>query len=195
MGEAHPLPQPRVDGTLSLEAVLARRRSVRSFRDIALKPAQVSQVVWAAQGITSKDGLRAAPSAGARYPIELYAVLPDGVFRYMPKEHSLSQVQDRDVRRQLCEAALQQEFLQQAPLTLVFAVVKGRTQSRYGKARGERYVHMDVGHAAENVLLQAVSLGLGAVPVGAFDDAQAHAVLGLPADQEVLYMIPVGYEA
>jgi SagB-type dehydrogenase family enzyme len=153
----------------------------------------VSQLLWAAQGITGDDRLRAAPSAGARYPIELYAVLPDGIYHFDPAAHSLSQVRDGDVRHELCKAALQQEFLMQAPLALVFAAIKTRTQSRYGKARGERYVHMDIGHAAENVLLQAVALGLGAVPVGAFDDAQVHDVLGLPADQEVLYMVPVGY--
>jgi SagB-type dehydrogenase family enzyme len=193
MGEEIRLPKPRADGPLALEAVLAKRRSIRSFRDVKLELAHVSQLLWAAQGITGDDGLRAAPSAGARYPIELYAVLPEGVFRYHPETHSMTQAIDRDIRRELCVAAQQQESIVEAPLTVAFAVVKTRTQSRYGKSRGERYVHLDVGHSAENVLLQAVSLGLGAVPIGAFDDAKVHEVLGLPADQEALYMIPVGY--
>ena len=195
MAQVVALPKPRTDGPVALETALAKRRSIRSFTDVRLEPAQIAQLLWAGQGITSDDGLRAAPSAGARYPIELYAVLPDGVFYYHPATHSMSEVLDRDVRRDLCEAALQQEAVLEAPLTLVFAVVKTRTQSRYGKARGERYVHMDVGHAAENVLLQAVSLGLGAVPIGAFEDPRVHEVLGLPADQEALYMIPVGHAA
>ena len=187
------LPKPRTDGQLALEAVLAKRRSVRSFRDVQLGIDHISQLLWAAQGITSDDGLRTAPSAGARYPIEMYAVLPEGMFRYHPTTHTMTRATDGDVRRDLCEAALQQESIVEAPLILVYAVVKARTQSRYGKGRGERYVHLDVGHSAENVLLQAVGLGLGAVPIGAFDDAKVHEVLGLPADQEVLYMIPVGY--
>ena len=186
------LPEPSYKGPVSLEETLLRRRSVREFSDQPLAWAAISQLLWAAQGITDAQGRRTAPSAGARFPLELYLVTADGLYHYEPEEHSLSQIRDGDLRRAICAASLDQEFLVEAPATLVFAAVYDRTARRYGSERGSRYVYLDVGHAAQNVLLQAVALGLGAVPVGAFDDDRLQEVLGLPEDHEPLYMVPVG---
>jgi SagB-type dehydrogenase family enzyme len=189
------LPRPRQDGPLSLEAAMARRRSVRSFREQPLDLAVVGQLLWAAQGISSGDGLRTAPSAGARYPVEAYAVVAPGVFHYRPADHSLLRISSGDRRAALAAAALGQPFLASAPLTLVLACVFSRTLGRYGEARGMRYVAMDVGHAGQNVLLQAVALDLASVPVGAFGDDGVREALGLPAEHTPLYLLPIGHPA
>lgn len=186
------LPAPSVQGRMSLEETLARRRSVREFAHRPLTPAELGQLMWAAQGITGAQGQRTAPSAGARYPLEVYVVLPEGVYHYQPREHRLDLHLAGDQRAALHAVALRQDAVLQAPAVIVIAAVYERTAERYGAERTPRYVHMEVGHAAQNVLLQAVALGLGAVPVGAFDDQDVQQTLALPADQEPLYLIPVG---
>jgi SagB-type dehydrogenase family enzyme len=186
------LPEPTYRGEVSLEETLLRRRSVREFSREPLAWDVISQLLWAAQGITDAQGRRTAPSAGARFPLELYLVISEGLYHYDPDEHALLRLRSGDLRREIHAAALDQEFLLQAPATLVFAAVFARTTRRYGSERGPRYIYLDVGHAAQNVLLQAVALDLGAVPVGAFDDDRLHQVLGLPEDHEPLYMVPVG---
>jgi SagB-type dehydrogenase family enzyme len=188
-----PLPSPRLQGSLSLEEVLARRRSVRSFTPQALSLVEIGQLLWAAQGVTDPSGKRTAPSAGALYPLETYALTPDGIYHYDPAAHSLARVRDGDRREELYQAALMQDSVRQAPLVIAMAAVYGRTEAKYGPQRGPRYVHMEVGHAAQNVLLQAVALGLGAVPVGAFLDDEMADVLGLPGDQRPLYLLAVGH--
>jgi len=142
--------------------------------------------------VTSKRGFRAAPSAGATYPIEIRAVTPDGIFRYVPEGHKLIQEKTGDLRRELSQAALSQSFIAEAPCNFVISAVYERTTMRYGE-RGIRYVHIEVGHAAENIHLQAVALGLGSVPIGAFYDEKVTAVLDLPDNEVPLYIIPVGY--
>jgi SagB-type dehydrogenase family enzyme len=177
---------------MSLEEALARRRSVREFRAEALTDRELSQLLWAAQGITHADGLRAAPSAGALYPLEFYVALPGGFFRYEPRLHQLVRLSERDLREAMCRAALGQEAITQAPAVFVIAAVYGRMSPKYGAERTPRYVHMEVGHAAENLLLEAEALGLGGVPVGAFHDDVLQKSLGLPLDHCPLYLIPVG---
>jgi len=176
---------------MTVEEAIARRRSVREFISDPPDLYETSQLLWAAQGITSAEGLRAAPSAGARYPLELYLACEQGLFRYEPKDHSLTKVEAADLRRPLADAAYGQSFIAQAPISLIFAAVYQRTTSRYGD-RGIRYVHIDVGHAAQNVHLQAEALGLASVPVGAFDDAAVARALRLPSDQKPIYIIPIG---
>jgi SagB-type dehydrogenase family enzyme len=166
---------------------------VRAFREQALAASEVSQLLWAAQGITDPRGYRIAPSAGALYPLEIYAVTPNGVFHYDPAGHALELIKERDSRGQLHQAALRQEPVLQAPLILVVTAVYARTEAKYGPERSPRYVHLEAGHAAQNVLLQAVCLDLGAVPIGAFRDSDVQKVLGLPADHQPLYLIPIGY--
>ena len=191
------LPEPRPDSRTSVESALCRRRSVREFRKESLTLAEVSQLLWSAQGITDPEGKRTAPSAGALYPLEVFLVaggqdeLPAGVYRYRPRGHDLIPVVQGDRRAKLAAAALEQDWLNDAPITIVIAAVYERTAREYTQ-RAERYVHAEVGHAAQNVHLQAVALDLGTVVVGAFNDAEVKRVLTLAANEEPLCLMPVG---
>ena len=178
---------------MSLEEALARRRSVREFTREALTERELSQLLWAAQGITHAEGLRTAPSAGALYPLEIYVASAGGFYRYEARPHQLARLSDRDLRAAMRRAALDQEAITQAPAVFVIAAVYERTSRKYGAARTPRYLHMEVGHAAQNLLLEAVALGLGGVPIGAFEDEALQKALALPVDQCPLYLIPVGH--
>jgi len=191
------LPEPRIDSHFSLEQSLARRRSIRHVTHTPLKLSEVSQLLWAAQGITHPAGYRTAPSAGALYPLEVYLVaaqveqvLP-GVYQYNPKPHQLLLVREGDVRSQLTGDALNQNAIARAPASLIIAAVYERTTGKYGQ-RGIRYVHLDAGHAGQNICLQATSLGLGTVPIGAFRDELVAQTLELAHDEIPLYILPVG---
>ena len=189
------LPAPKRTSSVSLEEAIQRRRSVREFSDVALTDAQLGQLLWAAQGITQPTmGLRAAPSAGALYPLEAYVVTRTGVHHYEPRTHQLRQTTSTDVRKALFNGALRQEAVRDAPAVFVLAAVYERTAKKY-RGRAERYVHMEAGHAAQNLLLQAATLGLVAVPIGAFDDDEVRQVLALPAAHRPLYLLPVGHPA
>lgn len=192
-----PLPQPRRDSGMSVERAIRLRRSVRDYLDEALTLAEVGQLLWAAQGVTTPGGLRTAPSAGALYPLELHLVagnitgLAAGAYRYLPREHALKPLLKGERRAQLCAAALGQGAVRRAPAALVFTAIFARTTGKYGE-RGVRYVYMDHGHAAENVYLQAASLHLGTVLIGAFDDAEVKRALSLPPEEKPLSIMPVG---
>ena len=186
------LPEPASDGGISVEAALAKRESVRHFTSVPLALSQISQILWAAQGITRDWGGRTAPSAGALYPLELYLALRDGFFHYIPRSHQLVHVSDDDFIDGLASVALGQPCIRESSAVVVIAAVYERVEQKYGR-RGERYVKIEAGHAAQNILLQAVSLGIGAVPVGAFYDDDVRKVLSLPADHEPLYLIPLGH--
>ncbi len=182
-----------VRGRLSPEESLLRRRSVREFGDRALTPPEIFRLLWAAQGISDPREFRAAPSAGALYPLEVYVAVRDGVLHYDPPAHALDLAREGDLRQDLCSAALGLDAVREAALTLVVMAVYSGTEVRYGPTRSHRYVHLEAGHAAQNVLLQAAALGLGAVPIGAFDDSRVQTVLGLPNDHMPLYLIPIGH--
>jgi SagB-type dehydrogenase family enzyme len=188
------LPAPEADSGPPLTQVLARRRSVRAYRPRPLTEREIGQLLWATQGITDPVGLRTAPSAGATYPLEVYVATAAGLYGYQPDGHSLVEVLNRDVRGDLADAGLGQSWLRQGPAVFIIAAVYPRTATRYG-SRAERYVHLEAGHACQNLLLQAEALGLGGVAVGAFDDAEVARVLGMPADQSPLYLVPVGQPA
>ncbi|CAM2840459.1 nitroreductase [Legionella steigerwaltii] len=191
------LPAPVYNSTISIEKTLKQRRSIRRYKDDALTLQQVSQLLWAAQGITSPNGFRTAPSAGGLYPLEIYLVsgnvldLPAGVYHYLPAENTLELLIEGDKRAALRAAALHQRSITFAPANIVMTAVYARTTKKYGP-NGKKYVHMEVGHAAQNVCLQAVSLGLGAVTVGAIDEPAFKAILTLPEEETPLYIIPVG---
>ena len=193
-GELRPLPELDEPEPGSLEEAIAARRSQRDYADRPLSDEDVGRLLWAAQGITGPDGKRAAPSAGATYPLEIYAVTADGVARYLPEAHALEGHLDVDRRADLATAALGQPEVASAPLVVVVTAVGERTAARYGD-RADRYVTLEAGHAAQNVLLQAVARGLSAVPVGAFDDDEVAAVLDLPEEHAPLYLLPVGHPA
>jgi SagB-type dehydrogenase family enzyme len=194
------LPPPTFRSEISLEQTLATRRSVRRFSEDPLHREQIGRLLWAAQGVTHSAGYRTAPSAGALYPLELFVVagavsdLPAGVYRYRPREHVLLKVAEGDRRAALAAAALGQGTVGRAPAILVFCAVYERIVGKYGE-RGERYAHMEAGHAAQNVHLQAVALGLGSVPVGAFREEGVRASVGAEADETPIYLVPVGREA
>lgn len=194
-GTTRDLPVPSRDGILSLEEALATRRSVRDYAGEPLTDEQIGQLLWAAQGVTDAEGRRTAPSAGMLYPLEIHLVTRTGVFRYVPASHSLVGTRDGDMRRDLQAAAWGQSAVGTAPAVIVVSGVYERTAAKYGSERATRYVQLEAGHAAQNVLLQAVALRLGAVPIGAFDDRSVQAVLNLPADCQPLYLIPVGHPA
>jgi SagB-type dehydrogenase family enzyme len=193
VGEVVKLPPPDSHGSLSLEEALSRRRSHRAFTREPLTAEMLSQLLWAASGVTDREGYRTAPSAGALYPLEIYLATASGLYHYEPRRHRLMMRADGDLRRDIYRAALDQEALLEAPAVLVVAAVYARTATKYGRTRAVRYVHLEAGHAAQNVLLQAVSLDLGAVPIGAFHDERLQRVLDLPPDHEPIYLIPVGH--
>ncbi len=187
------LPPPRTEGKLSLEEALAQRHSVRSFyRNRPLSLQDIAQLFWAAQGVTRDWGGRTAPSAGGLYPLEVYAATSGGVYHYLPDGHRAETTLQEDVREALWSAGLSQEALALAPAIFVVSALYERTAGKYG-GRAERYVKLEAGHAAENLLLQAVALNLGAVVIGAFHDQDVAAALSLAADEEPLYLIPVGH--
>lgn len=184
------LPGPDVDGDVPLTDALTERRSVRSYADTPLTGAQVAQLLWAAQGITADWGGRTAPSAGGIYPLEAYVVAGDEVLHYLPDGHR-AQAWRLSGAQQALARAVGQDAVADAPAAFVLTGVVARTAEKYGD-RAERYVLLEVGHAAQNLLLQATGLGLGAVTIGAFDDDALAAVLALGEGERPYYVIPVG---
>ncbi|WP_332323891.1 SagB/ThcOx family dehydrogenase [Halolamina sp.] len=199
--ESVPLPSPSGESDVSVEEAIANRRSRRAYGDEPLSRREVGQLLWAAQGVTERTtGYRTAPSAGALYPLEVYVVvgtpgvedLESGVYRYRPENHELARGRTGRVQSELRAAALDQEYVEAAPIDIVVCAVDERTTRKYGKRGRQRYVPMEAGHAGENLFVQAESLGLATVSVGAFSDDRVRAVLEAPAKQRPLYIFPVG---
>jgi len=193
------LPPPILRGKISVEEAISKRRSVRRFTAQPLSFTQLSQLLWSAQGITGTGGRRAVPSAGATYPLEIFVVIGEhgienlaaGIYHYDVGNHSLSLHLSGDLRQKLADTALGQSFIANCPIDIVVCAVHPRTAYRYGR-RGERYVHIEVGHVGQNVSLQAVTLGLATVMVGAFEDEEVRKALKLEDQIKPLYIIPVG---
>jgi SagB-type dehydrogenase family enzyme len=191
------LPEPRLDSAISIEKVLCMRRSVREFTKDPLDLAQIAQLLWAAQGVTGAEAHRTAPSAGGLYALEIYVIaanvkgLPAGIYKYECLTHEVVSLIEGDMRQQLSRAALEQTSITQAAAIFALSAVYERVTGKYGE-RGMRYAHMEAGHAAQNLLLQAVALGLGAVLVGAFNDAKVKRALSLSKQEVPLYLIPIG---
>lgn len=194
------LPEWWPQAVLPFEELLWRRRSVRELARRPLSLQQVAQLLWAAQGVSDPTGLRTAPSAGALYPLDLLVVagdvegLPAAVYRYHPQGHDLEVLAAGDRRRALADATFGQLFVGEAPATVLIAAVFERTTRKYGE-RGIRYVHMEAGHAAQNICLECTALGLATVPLGAFHDGAVHRAAGMPVGSEPLYLLPVGHPA
>ncbi len=195
------LPSPQLEGKMSVEEALARRRSRRVFEDYSLTMEQISQLLWSAQGITEKRiGFRTAPSAGATYPLDIYLVvgkdkvenLKAGVYHYNLHHHSLVIILEGDKRRGLARACLRQRFIEDAPVSLIITAEFSRITNRYGK-KGIYYAHMEAGHVGQNVYLQAESLGLGTVVIGAFYEEDVSQALNLPDQHIPLCVMPVGH--
>lgn len=192
------LPEIKISGNNSFEEILYKRRSIRQYKNEPLVLDEVSQLLWSIQGITDLNwGLRTTPSAGALYPLEIYIVvgnirnLEPGIYKYHPQKHFLIKTLDGDKRNELYTAALQQESIIQAPVNFVIAAIFQKMSIKYG-SRAERYVWLEAGHAAQNLLLQTTALNLGAVPIGAFYDNEVKETLRLQKEEEPLYIIPIG---
>jgi len=195
--EAVKLPDPESAGKYSVEKLLQQRRSVRSYKKISLNLTEVGQLLWSAQGVSDTQGLRTAPSAGALYPLEIFVVVGEvnqlsaGIYQYNPEEHSLQKTVNGDLRKLLQKAALNQSSIGDAAIVFVLTAIYQRTTWKYGD-RGVRYVHMEVGHAGQNLFLQAEALDLGTVVIGAFNDDEVREALSLDSDIQPLSLMPVG---
>lgn len=192
------LPTVSINSELSLESAIYQRRSIRNFVDSSLTLDQISQLLWSAQGITDKHGYRTVPSAGALYPLEIYLIagsvegLIPGLYKYLPAENALLRIKSEDLREEISSASYTQDFINTAPVSIVITCIYLKTTSKYG-TRGIRYVHMEAGHSSQNIYLQSVSLGLGSVAIGAFNDQSIKNILSLPEDESPLYIMPIGY--
>ncbi len=191
------LPEPVTDGQMSIEKALTLRRSIRSYSDEPLTLDELAQLLWSAQGITNERGFRTAPSAGATFPLDMFVFvnnvesLSTGIYHYHPHEHQLELLREEDVSSPLFRACLSQSMILDGAAVLVFAAVFERTTDRYGE-RGERYVYNEIGHASQNVHLQAAALDLGTVVIGAYRDDEVEEILQLGDEYRVLYLMPVG---
>ena len=192
------LSELKVSSKSRIEELIEKRRSVRKYTDRELSESVISRILWTAQGISSEDGLRTSPSAGALYPLEIHVVagevseLEPGIYRYIPEEHTLVQEIAGDLREKLSKAVLSQPMVKNAFASIVISAVYPRITSKYGK-RGIRYAHMEAGHAAQNVYLMGVELGIGTCAIGAFEDEEVRKVLKMPVNEDPLYIMPLGY--
>jgi SagB-type dehydrogenase family enzyme len=192
-----PLPKPRDAGTMTLTEAFRKRRSVRKYSDESLTLDEISQLLWAGQGITCNDGNRTSPSAGGLYPIELYIViahvdnLESGIYRYDPIHHALALLGAGDQRTELADAAIQQECVMKCAASIIITADISKLSWKY-RERAERYVFMESGHVSQNIHLQATAMNIGTVAVGAFSDDRVKAVLKLPANLNPLYIMPIG---
>ena len=192
------LPQPSYTGLISVEEALHKRRSMRVYSKEPLSIREISQILWAAQGITEeKYVLRTAPSAGALYPLEIYIAVSNvnelnpGVYKYKPQNHALKKIDEGDKRLDISNAALQQDAIENSSAILIIFAVYERTAVKYG-SRAERYIHIEVGSVGQNIYLQSVSLGLGTVMIGAFKDEVLKRVLALQINESPLAIMPLG---
>ncbi|MHB9070713.1 MAG: nitroreductase family protein [Sedimentisphaerales bacterium] len=189
------LPEPKLNGSYSLEQLIAARRSVREFTDEQVKINQLSQLCFAAQGITDKEKkLRAAPSAGAIYPMQVHAVMPDGLYLYDPAAHTLIKKLSTDIRPMLFVASFRQQVVQKAPCTIIISGSARKIEAKY-RGKGERFITLEAGHIAQNLHLQAVAEGLGSVPIGSFDSKSVARICNFTEEYEPLYLISLGTPA
>lgn len=193
------LPEPRKTEGIPLEEALYKRKSSRSFTPKSLTLEQLSQILWSAQGLSIKGSFyRTAPSAGATYPLDIFCCvgkvesIQEGIYIYKAQDHSIKLHLKGDKRKELAEAALWQNFIYEASLSIIIVATFERTTARYGE-RGKRYVFIEIGHVGQNIYLMAESLGLGTVAVGAFYDEKVIQVLNLPKEIMPLYIMPIGY--
>ncbi len=202
------MPRLKKLSDLSIEEIILNRRSIRSYLDKPIEIEKLSLLLWSAYGFTDPvKKYRASPSAGATFPLEIYVVigtkgvisdegyLVPGSYKYRADTHSLVLIRKGDYRRELYIAALEQEWVLQAPLSIVITAVYERTTSYYGERGAKRYVPMEVGHAGQNIYLMATSLGLGTVAVGAFYDEYVANVIGSAEDEVPMYIMPIGYSS
>ncbi|MEM0496823.1 MAG: SagB/ThcOx family dehydrogenase [Acidilobaceae archaeon] len=202
------LPLPSLTGLVSVEEALASRRSIREYLPDPLTIVELSQILWASYGVTEfRYGFKTTPSAGATYPLNVYVVvyprsvvlgnlsyLTEGSYIYIPEAHRLKLVKRGDLSRELYKACLEQEWILRAKAVIVITAIYERTTRRYGD-RGVRYVWIEVGHAGQNIYLQATALQLATVAIGAFHDNWVREVIGAPVNEHTLYVMPIAKPA
>lgn len=189
------LPKVLEKGAISLEELLWKRQSVRAFSNQVPSWEQIGQMLWAAQGVNRpNEKKRTAPSAGATYPLEMYVTIPDGVYRYLPNEHAVVQTKKGNPWEELSKAGFKPASVYQSPCVFVIGAEFERTSKRFGD-EATRYVHLEGGHAAQNLLLQAEALGLSTVPIGVALNRQVCDLLGIPKEQKPIYVIATGLSA
>lgn len=194
------LPEPKYSG-ISVEQAIKKRRSIRNYSPKAISTMQLSQLLFAAQGVTGNiysRTLRSAPSAGALYPFETYLVvnnvqdLPQGIYHYAVLDHALELVKPGDFSSKITNAGLKQEMLGNANVTFILSAIFDRVCYKYGQ-RGFRYVYIEAGHISQNIYLQATSLHLGSVCVGAFLDDEVNKLIDVDGHKEAtVYLHAVG---
>jgi SagB-type dehydrogenase family enzyme len=181
--------------------VMAGRRSIRDFSPEAISLRELSQLIWATQGITGNAYgflLRVIPSAGALYPIETYVVvnrveaLERGIYHFSVRKNELEQLAEGDFGLRVAASALDQSMAAGASVVFVWTAIVERTKWKY-RERGYRYLYLDAGHIGQNLYLAAASLGLGCCTIGAFYDDEVNQVIGVDGQQETaVYLGAVG---
>ncbi len=191
------LPAPDLSSHHSLEACLLTRRSTREFSAEALDLGQLTQLLWAAQGVTGLGGLRTSPSAGALYPLRTYVAagnvegLEAGVYRYDPDGHLLKPVGSGDRRGRLELAAMGQECARQAAVAVLLTGHYGLSRREFGD-ECVRLAQLEAGHAAQNLCLQATALHLGVIGLGKFDKDLLREAMDIPEKEDPLYLLVAG---
>ena len=185
----------------SLWEAIAQRRSVREFSHQSISFLEISQLIWATQGITLKAhgfDFRASPSAGALYPIETYLIanrveeLPPGLYHYDVRDAQLILLREGYFGPELALAGLGQEMLDEAACVFVWTAMVGRSKWKY-RERAYRYIYMDAGHIGQALYLAATALDLGCCTVGAFFDDEVDHLVGIDGRQEIsVYLGAVG---
>jgi SagB-type dehydrogenase family enzyme len=199
------LSQPKLRSSTSVEEALTLRRTVRDFSAKEIGLSVISQLLWALQGNTRVESIsrtekvfhKGAPSAGKSYPLRVYLAFSKGVARYEPRDHALHVLGEKDVRARLSDAAnapANREAIKTAPVTIVLAADNERAlKTTPIMESAVRFVHLEAGHAAQNLMLQAVSLGIGVCSVTSFDIAKIYKVLKLPLKHRPIYLLPLGF--
>ncbi|MDF1538964.1 MAG: SagB/ThcOx family dehydrogenase [Candidatus Thorarchaeota archaeon] len=196
------LPPPLADEGEGIWTTLRRRRSVRAYTANPISIQNLSQLLWATQGITGHAGdhlLRTAPSAGALYPVETYLSinrvtgLEPGLYHYSPPYHRLDLIAKGDFAKQIRAGALDQQIAERSAVTFLWSVVFQRSKWKYLQ-RAYRYIFLDAGHIAQNLALAAEALGLGSCQIGAIYDDELNDLLGLDSvNESIIYLSTVGH--
>ncbi|MFH1615858.1 MAG: DJ-1/PfpI family protein [Planctomycetota bacterium] len=187
------LPIPVVQGTTSFEAILVSRPVAQKFMPDELTLAQISQLAWAGQGIIERNKMiRTTSSVDDVYPISVYFAIRGGVYVYDPNEHVLEKVVIGNVLSGLSSACSNQVIIKEAPCTVIIAGEPKKILAKYGP-EGRRMFVLEGGAVAQNIQLQAISLGLASVPIWNFDSRSVAGICRFRPGQEVLQIIAVGY--
>lgn len=193
--EKRVLPKVSDKGAISLEELLWKRQSTHAFTAQVPSWEQIGQMLWAAQGVNRpNEKKRTVPSAGATYPLEMYVILPEGIYHYLPNEHAAVQTKKGNPWEELLKAGFKPASVYHSPCVFVIGAEFERTSKRFGD-EATRYVYLEGGHAAQNLLLQAEALGLSTVPIGVALNQQVCDLLGIPKEQKPIYVIATGQSA